>query len=118
MLYSIVNERTGAQIADSAWVADKPWNRMWGLLGRSGLAHGRAIILRPADQIHTVLMRFALDVVFADQNGTVQKVERNMRPFRFSSAKGARQVIEMASGTLPAETEPGDRLLIVPSRQA
>lgn len=110
MLFRIVNERTGEELAHSAWVADKPWNRMVGLLGRRGLADGRAIILRPADSIHTMFMRFSLDVLFLDRDRTVLRVMRDMRPGRLGRAKGAREVIEMASGRLPHDLEPGDKL--------
>jgi len=85
---------------------------MLGLLGRAGLAPGRAIILRPASSIHTMWMRFPLDVLFLDVEQRVMKVERSMKPFRFSSARAARDVIEMAGGSLPQDVIIGDVILI------
>src|SRR5437867_4212702 len=108
MTFQIINERTGEVIAEAAWLADKPWNRMLGLLGRSGLASGRAIVLRPGPSIHTLFMRFALDIVFVDQQGVVLKVVRQLKPFQFAAAPGARDAIEMTAGHLVINIAPGD----------
>lgn len=88
---------------------------MVGLLGRSGLEPGKAIILRPSSSIHTAFMRFALDVLFIDRDGKVLKVVRDMKPFKLSSARGARDTIEMAAGALSSDIEAGDTLRIEPS---
>lgn len=114
MDFRILNERTGEEIAVSAWLANRPWSRMVGLLGRAGLADGRAIILQPADSIHTMFMRFSLDVLFLDKERNVLKAVREMRPYRFARAKGAKEVIEMAAGCLPSDLVPGDHVRLEP----
>ena len=113
MSYRIVNERTGETIAASAWEAHWPWTRMLGLLGRSGLARDRAIIFRHASSIHTVFMRFSLDVIYLDRDGKVIQTVRSLKPFQFSAAKGAHVVIEMQAGCLPEDVIVGDRLSMI-----
>ena len=111
MQYRIINERTRQAVAESARLADSPWARMRGLLGRKGLAPGEAIILRPGSSIHTLFMRFSLDVIFADREGKVVKVSRDVKPFRLVMGLGARDVIEMEAGALNGvNLAVGDRL--------
>jgi uncharacterized membrane protein (UPF0127 family) len=112
MTHRVVNERTGEVIAAAAWLADKPWPRMVGLLGRSGLTVDEAIILRPGPSIHTMFMRFALDVLFLSREGQVLKVVRAMKPFRFAAARRAQDCIEMQAGCLAEDVLPGDQLRI------
>lgn len=79
-------------------VADKPLQRLRGLLGRSSLDRGEGILLRPAPAVHTCFMRFPIDVVFVDRDLQVVGVAEAVRPWRFARAKGAHAAIELATG--------------------
>jgi uncharacterized protein len=72
-----------------------------------------ALLLTPCNSVHTLMMRFDIDVLFLDQEGTVVRVLEKMRPSRLSPVvREARHVIELASGTVAAVgIFPGDRLL-------
>ena len=54
----------GDAVMASLEVADTPRTRLRGLLGRDGI--DGAILLRPARAVHTVGMRFAVDVAHLD----------------------------------------------------
>lgn len=70
--------------------------RTRGLLGRGGLTG--ALLLRPAMSVHTIGMRFALDVAFCDSEMTVIDMVR-MRPWRIGlPRRRARSVIEAEAG--------------------
>jgi uncharacterized protein len=113
MQYRITNARTGEVVAEHADLAQSPLKRMKGLLGKKGLALDEAIILRPASSIHTVFMRFAIDVIYVDRDNKVVKVVRDLVPYRFSAAKGAKTVIEMMTGATNAtDLQPGDQLVM------
>jgi uncharacterized protein len=71
---------------------------MRGLLGRSGLPEGEGILLRPAGSIHTFFMRFAIDVVFLDRDLVVVGIEHSLGPWRTAGRRGAKSVVELASG--------------------
>jgi hypothetical protein len=115
MRYEIRSERTGELVARDAYLADSPWSRMKGLLGKEGLEPGEAIILRPASSIHMLFMRFAIDVIYLNKQDEVVKLVRNLAPWRFSAARGAHSVIELAAGGLAGVAlQPGDRLLLSP----
>ena len=72
--------RDGAVLA-SAEAAVGRRGRRRGLLGRPGI--DGALVLRPARQVHTVGMRFAIDVAFCDRDGTVVRTT-TLRPGRVS----------------------------------
>ena len=56
----------GRALCEECVVADNPFTRLRGLLGRRGLGAGEGLLLRPSPSIHTWFMRFAIDVVFLD----------------------------------------------------
>ena len=72
--------------------------RMRGLLWRPALAPGQGLLIAPCNSVHTIGMRYAIDVVFLDREGRVLKVCPALKPLRMAMARGARQVIELAAG--------------------
>ena len=84
---------------------------MRGLMGRRRLNPGQGMVLRPAFAIHTHFMHFPIDVVFLDSDQVVIAVERNLRPWRTASCRGAREVVELAAGECDRRgLEVGDRV--------
>jgi hypothetical protein len=71
---------------------------MRGLLGRRNLPDGEGILLRPAGSVHTFFMRFAIDVVFLDRDLVVVGIEPALAPWRTAGRRGAKSVVELASG--------------------
>ena len=71
---------------------------MRGLLWRPALAPGQGLLIAPCNSVHTIGMRYAIDVVFLDREGRVLKVCPALKPLRMAMARGARQVIELAAG--------------------
>ena len=81
---------------------------MRGLLGRSSLAPDEGLFIRPAGSIHMLFMRFPIDAVFVDEELRVVKVVRDLKPWRFAAARGAKAVVELPAGS--ATVEPGRQL--------
>jgi uncharacterized membrane protein (UPF0127 family) len=88
----------GEVICERCLVADNPLTRLRGLLGRSELASGEGLLLRPAGSIHMFFMRFPIDAVFLSRDGEVLKVSASVRPWRTAAARGAKVVIELPAG--------------------
>jgi uncharacterized membrane protein (UPF0127 family) len=86
-------------------------DRTRGLLGRDGLAG--AMLLRPARSVHTVRMRFAIDVAFCDGDLRVLRT-MTMRPNRIArTVWKARCVIEAEAGAFETwSLTVGDQLTI------
>lgn len=116
-VHNITIERERGEVVCSRCVlADRPWTRLRGLLGRKGLQAGEGLLLRPVGAIHTMFMRFAIDVVFLDRDYTVLKVVENLRPWRFAGARGAKAVLELRRGGA-RRLRNGETLVIVPNWQ-
>lgn len=78
-------------------VARGPVARARGLLGRRGLP-GRCGLWLRTRSVHTVGMRFALDLVWIDRDGAVVRVDRNVGPGRIRSCVAACGVVELRAG--------------------
>jgi len=98
--YALVNQRTGVIVASDVELADSAWQRLRGLLGRSGLPAGHGMRIRPSGSVHMMFMRFPIDVVFVNRDDEVVKTVRGLKPWRFSGAMGAHTVFELSEGTL------------------
>jgi uncharacterized protein len=80
-------------------------------MGRRRLSPGQGMVLRPAFAIHTHFMRFPIDVVFLDSDQVVIAIEKELKPWRTSSCRGAREVVELAAGECDRRgLEIGDRV--------
>lgn len=110
----IINQTKNTTIAREAIVAETLFQRIKGLLGKKQLAEGQAIILRPCSSIHTLFMRFAIDVIFVDKNNIVIKAIAHLKPFRLTYIYfHAAFVIELPANTLKSTlTAIGDTLSI------
>src|SRR5438128_1091109 len=96
--YVTLRRGGGTVVCERCFVADRPLARMKGLLGRSELAGDEGILIRPCNSIHTLFMRFAIDAIFVDRNGTVLKITAHVKPWRTAWARRAHAVIELAAG--------------------
>jgi len=109
----VTNKRTGGEVAGRVRVADNPWSRMVGLLGKKELPAGEALLIRPCSSVHTFFMRFPMDAIFVNRENQVLKVVRGMRPFRFAGARRSHAVIELMGGALAdGQVQPGDQLTL------
>ena len=101
----------GEVIVERCFVADNPWTRMRGLLGRSSLPAGEGLLIRPTGSVHTFFMRFPIDVVFLDRELSVVGVAAELRPWRIAGRRGAKAVLELPAGeSARRRIEPGTRL--------
>jgi uncharacterized membrane protein (UPF0127 family) len=109
--FRLENDTTGLLMASSLETAFDSAARRRGLLKRDRLDVGTAIVLAPCAAIHTLFMRFPIDVVFVARDGTVTKVCPKVKPWRTAIAFGAFAAIELAAGGADeSRTTVGDRL--------
>lgn len=111
----VFNQNTGSIVATQARIADTIRSRMVGLLGRKGMNPGEALVFPKNWSIHTLFMRFPLDVIFLNKEGVVKKIVRRMPAYRFAWSPGARDTIEMAAGALDnSDVAVGHKLSVRP----
>lgn len=79
----------------------RSWHqRLVGLLTTKKSAF-RGIVINPCNSIHTIGMRYPIDVVFADNNHVVVRVFKNVRPFKFClGGRNARYTVELPIGSI------------------
>jgi hypothetical protein len=106
----VINVTRNALLAERADLADSFLARVRGLLGRSTLATGEGLVVRPCNAVHTLGMAFPIDVVHLDVDSRVLRIVANLRPWRLGSVvRGSRVVVELPAGTVTAAgTRPGD----------
>ena len=78
----VINRTRGTLLADRAGEATGMWDRMKGLLGRDGLPVGEGLLITPCNSIHMFFMRFPIDALFLDAQGTVVKLFAALPPWR------------------------------------
>jgi uncharacterized membrane protein (UPF0127 family) len=110
---ALVNARTQCRVADRVEVALTRSQRRKGLMGRNSLAPCSALVLAPCAAVHTMFMRFAIDVVFVDRGGRAVHIVPALAPWRAAMAVSAHAVIELPAGTLAGrEVSIGDSLYL------
>lgn len=77
-----------------------PWERMRGLLGRSPIGPDQGLLIAPCSSVHTIGMKYPIDLIFLDKNWQIKKLVRSIKPCRIAWATGANMVVEMPGGTL------------------
>lgn len=109
-----VQAEDGRVVCARCVVADRPFARMKGLLGRRGLDDGEGLLIRPTFSIQTWFMRFPIDAVFLDQNLVVVDVVAELAAWRTATRRTARSVLELRAGACEQiALKRGDRLRIV-----
>lgn len=83
-------------------VAATLWTRVRGLLGRPAPAARAGMLITRCRSVHTIGMRYAIDVVFLDESWRVVDVVPDVQPWRWRVAPPRRvatvHTLEMAAG--------------------
>ena len=109
----LVRPGTDTVIARRVHHAATAKQRARGLLGRPQMERDEAMLFEPAHQVHTIFMRYAIDVAFCDENLTVLHTVLTLPPWRITRwVRGSRYVVEMPAGSPIATLSPGDELVI------
>ena len=110
----VLNATRGTLLGISIAVADSSLRRMVGLLGRTGLEPGAGMLIIPSQAVHTIAMRFPIDIVFVDRNGRVVYLRPALAPNRITGLHWrAHCVLELPSGAIAQTgTAVGDELVI------
>lgn len=79
-------------------VADGPLSRLRGLARLDELPGDRGLLLTRTKSVHTLGMRFALDLVWLGRRGDVVRVDHDVAPRKHRACREARSVVEVAAG--------------------
>ena len=111
---TVTNTTRGIVVGDQIKVADTSLSRMFGLLGKHALNAGEGLWITPSSGVHTLGMRFSIDVIGLNKDSRVVKLWPRLVPFRITSISlKIRSVIELGPGTIETcQVNIGDLLKI------
>jgi len=110
-LLRVLNLSRETTLADRALIADSSKTRKTGLLKHDKLEPGEGLWITPCEGVHTVGMKFPIDVLFLDKKRKVVKIRATMPRWRIAACLFAHSVLELPSGTAAAtRTIAGDQL--------
>ena len=88
-------------------VAAGPFARLRGLAGLDDLPGEHGLLLPRTRSVHTFGMRFELDLVWLDREGSILMMQGAVAPRRHAMARSARSVVEVRAGWGPRFVEAG-----------
>ncbi len=97
------NRTRQAFVVSDLRVADTHWARFRGLLGlsRASFTAGQGLWIIPCQGVHTLGMRFSIDVIYLDAQLRVVHVEENVKPWRITPVRlQAATVLEVPPHTI------------------
>jgi Uncharacterized conserved protein len=108
----VVNRTREILLGDRVRTASTFLSRLVGLLGTAAIAEDEGLWIVPCRSVHTLGMRYPIDVAFLDARGVVVGILEGFPPNRVGRVfRDARGALELRAGTLAATgTAPGDRL--------
>jgi uncharacterized membrane protein (UPF0127 family) len=106
------NPQRGTILGEAIEVAETAVSRVKGLLGRECLEDGQGLLFKKCSSLHTLFMRFPIDIAFIDKRGKVLKLSKAVKPFKFVAAPlRAHYALELPAGAIArSQTRLGDRL--------
>ncbi len=101
-------------IGNQIKVANTSLSRMLGLLGQRGLNAGEGLWIKPSSGVHTVGMKFTIDVIGLDKELRVVRLWPRLVPFRVTAVSlKVRSVIELGAGRIAeCRVQLGDQLRV------
>lgn len=91
-----ITNQAGAKLTD-VLIADTAALRLKGLLGRNQITSEQGLLITPCNSVHTIGMKFPIDVLYLNKNNQIVKVVSNMKPLRMSWSFTATKVLEIAA---------------------
>jgi len=92
-----------AYLATELMLAGTHWSRLRGLMGTHAgkFPAGKGLWITPCRGVHTLGMRFAIDVVYLDSKKIVVHLEEALRPWRVAPVRlRAASVLELPPSTV------------------
>jgi uncharacterized membrane protein (UPF0127 family) len=110
------NRTRNAYLATHLSIAGTHWSRLRGLMGKDAASFpaGDGLWIIPSRGVHTLAMKFPIDVLYLDTNKYVVHVEQNLKPWRVARVSmRAASVLELPGNTLKSSgTSIGDEIEI------
>lgn len=112
--YCVFNKTRESFLSLSVTVADTPFSRLKGLVGRLQLKSDEGIWVVPSRGVHTFGVLFAVDLIYLDSAYRVIQLRESFGTFRIGPFRmRCSSVLELPTRTIyGSQTQIGDELLI------
>lgn len=81
------------------FVAESALDRTRGLLCRSPLRDYEGMLIMKCNCVHTVGMRYPIDIIFLRRDGKILRITENLPPLRMTGCYKADMVLELLAGS-------------------
>ena len=113
LMLRITNLTRNTVLGDAIDIADTSAKRRTGLLKHEGLGQGEGLWIVPCESVHTLFMKFPIDLVYLGKDRKVRKVRHAVKPWRLSACLSAHSILELPAGAAEKTgTQAGDELSV------
>jgi uncharacterized protein len=110
------NRTRKAYLATDLAIANTHWSRLRGLMGTpsADFPTGKGLWIVPCRGVHSMAMRFPIDVIYLDRTKQVVHLEQNLAPWRLAPVRwNASTILELPPATVnQTKTAIGDEIEI------
>ncbi|OUR93702.1 hypothetical protein A9Q84_19765 [Halobacteriovorax marinus] len=98
-------------LCKKAKIAKSFSDRLVGLMFKKHMKNFDGLLITQCNSIHTMFMRYKLDLIFLDKNLNVIKIIENIKPWRMTLMYfKSTQVLELEGGSLNGSIQKGEQL--------
>lgn len=91
-----IKSREEVKVLEEVILSDTFLKRLFGLLFKPKLKENQGLLMKGCNSIHTLWMRYPIDVVFLDKQMRIVDLTACLKPFRFSKiVKESDYVLEL-----------------------
>jgi uncharacterized membrane protein (UPF0127 family) len=113
-IYCVYNQTRESFLNFGVVIANTPWARLKGLIGRLELRSDEGLWIVPSRGVHTWGLLFPIDLIYLNEHHQVVYVTEHFPRFRIAPLKiAAASVLELPVHTIySSQTREGDQLVI------
>lgn len=100
MIHGYLATANGESLIPEVKMTSNFYERFIGLLGSKSLNPKQGLIISPCSSVHTIGMRYPIDLIFLNDNWIVLKTVQSLKPWRFAFANSASMVLEISANLL------------------
>ncbi len=105
----LINKTRQVVISEKVTVANTFFSRLVGLLATPHLDKNQALLLKPAQSIHTFFMCYPIDIMFVDKYNRVIAIYACLKPWHLTRFHFAAYAVEFSCGRIKSSnTSLGD----------
>jgi len=95
----VLDKATQEVLFSKGEIADSFFKRLTGLLNKKNIDKHYALFFSKTNSVHTIGMKFAIDVIYTDEDNVILEIVESLKPYRMSFHRKASHLIEVEAGS-------------------